>query len=233
MFERSDVLVGVIVVAAGVGQRLGCGVPKAQVCFGGASILEHALRGILDSGVAEEICVVVPAGDTALRAIVDSVAAGVPVTAVDGGVSRAESVRAGLAVLSHRPNVVLVHDAARALTPPAVFHRVVEGLRAGMDAVIPGVNVTDTIKSVADGRVTGTLDRTTLRAVQTPQGFSRALLTRAHDSLSGPQPTDDAMLLESLGIPVQMVEGASEAFKITTPQDLLLAESMSSGKQSK
>lgn len=231
MSEQSEVLVGVILVAAGSGQRLARGVPKAQVRFGGASILEHALRGIVDSGVAEEIRVVVPAGDTELRAIVDSMAEGLPVLAVDGGMSRAASVRAGLAALSDRPNYVLVHDAARALTPPEVFHRVVEALRAGMDAVIPGVSVTDTIKSVAGGRVTGTPDRATLRAVQTPQGFSRALLSRAHHGSSGRETTDDAMLVESLGVPVQMVDGAADAFKITTPHDLLLAESICSGRQ--
>lgn len=221
---------GIILVAAGTGERLGLGVPKAQALCGGITLLEHALSTCLESGVAAYTCVVVPAGDTMLRAIIDSVTGSQrhrgTVTAVDGGASRPESVRAGLAALPSTISHVLVHDAARALTPVNVFQRVAETLVQGARAVIPGVEVVDTIKSVSGGQVTGTPSRANLRAIQTPQGFSAGLLRRAHDTPADGHITDDAMLIESLGIPVNVVEGAAEAFKITTPQDLILAESI-------
>lgn len=210
-------------MAGGAGQRLGRGIPKAQVHVAGRSILHHSLRGVLDAGVATEICVVVPAGDTALRQAIADVTIDVPVRLVDGGATRPDSVAAGLAALSPATALVLVHDAARALTPPEVFRRVVAALQSGADAVIPVIPVVDTIKTVQDALVTGTPPRDTLRAVQTPQGFTVEALRRAHQD-PGAGVTDDAMLMERLGIPVHVVEGADAAFKITTAQDLQLAE---------
>lgn len=210
-------------MAGGVGQRLGRGIPKAQVQVAGRSILQHALQGVLDAGVAAEICIVVPAGDTALRLEIAAVATTVPIRLVDGGATRPDSVAAGLAALSPGIVLVLVHDAARALTPPEVFHRVVGALQSGADAVIPAVPVVDTIKTVEHSLVTGTPPRDTLRAIQTPQGFTVEALGRAHRD-PGAAVTDDAMLMERLGIPVQVVEGADAAFKITTAQDLQIAE---------
>lgn len=221
--HTTEAPVGVIIVAGGAGQRLGRGIPKAQVKFAGRSILEHALQGVLDAGIAAEICVVVPAGDTELRATVARVASETPLRVVDGGASRPDSVAAGLAALGQGIRLVLVHDAARALTPPAVFCRVVDALRDGADAVIPVIAVVDTIKTVDSGLVVGTPPRDTLRAVQTPQGFTLDTLRRAHQE-PGAAVTDDAMLMERLGIPVRVVEGADAAFKVTTAQDLLLAE---------
>ncbi|MBG6190522.1 2-C-methyl-D-erythritol 4-phosphate cytidylyltransferase [Arthrobacter sp. CAN_A212] len=214
--------VGVIIVAGGAGQRLGLGIPKAQVQVAGRSILDHALQGVLDAGVAHEICVVVPADDTVLRATVAEVVTDVPVLLVAGGATRPDSVNAGLAALSPGISHVLVHDAARALTPPAVFRRVVAALHAGAEAVIPVIPVVDTIKTVDGGLVTGTPPRETLRAVQTPQGFNIDTLRLAHQA-PGAAVTDDAMLLERLGIPVQVVDGDDAAFKVTTAQDLQLA----------
>lgn len=221
--EPPPLQVGIIIVAGGAGQRLGRGIPKAQVHVAGRSILDHALQGVIDAGIAAEICVVVPAGDTALRAAVAEVTADVPVLLVDGGSARPDSVAAGLSALSPGVGLVLVHDAARALTPPEVFRRVVALLRTGAEAVIPVIPVVDTIKTVENGLVRNTPPRDSLRAVQTPQGFNVDTLRRAHQS-SGAAVTDDAMLMERLGIPVQVVEGADAAFKITTAQDLQLAE---------
>ncbi|WP_318779229.1 MULTISPECIES: 2-C-methyl-D-erythritol 4-phosphate cytidylyltransferase [unclassified Arthrobacter] len=218
----AGVRVGVIIVAGGAGQRLGLGIPKAQVQVAGRSILDHALQGVLDAGVAHEICVVVPAADTALRAAVAEVVTDIPVLLVAGGATRPDSVNAGLAALSPGISHVLVHDAARALTPPDVFQRVVAALRAGAEAVIPVIPVVDTIKTVDGGLVTGTPPRDTLRAVQTPQGFNVDTLRLAHQT-PGAAVTDDAMLLERLGIPVQVVDGDDAAFKVTTAQDLRLA----------
>jgi 2-C-methyl-D-erythritol 4-phosphate cytidylyltransferase len=250
----------VIVVAAGSGQRLGYGMPKAKVPLGGDSILTHALRGVAAAGIAQQICVAIPPGDTELHALCEAFtkeltaerrrtpAAGAElpvVTVVDGGATRAASVRAALAALLPGTEAVLVHDAARALTPEAVFHRVSHALAAGAVAVIPVMPVVDTVKTVeettGDGTaiapelVTGTAARETLRAVQTPQGFELATLRRAHataaslDASQAAAVTDDAMLVELLGVPVHAVRGASQSLKITTPLDLIIAEGLLEG----
>jgi 2-C-methyl-D-erythritol 4-phosphate cytidylyltransferase len=120
-----------------------------------------------------------------------------------------------------------VHDAARALTPPALIARVVEALRAGHPAVIPALPVADTIKAVdSNGVVLGTPERSGLRAVQTPQGFQTDLLRRAYERATAGGFTDDASVVEITGTPVQVVAGDPLAFKITTPNDLLLAEAL-------
>lgn len=231
--------VGVVLVAGGSGQRLGYGVPKAQVPLAGKSLLEHALHGIAASGVASVVAVAVPAGDTVLREACGAGDYPFPLVVVDGGAARTDSVRSALDALPRDLDAVLVHDAARALTPPDAFQRVVAALAQGALAVIPAVPVVDTIKSTAgspDGpaplRVTGTPDRSTLRAVQTPQGFNAGLLREAHTAALAFPPsraaavTDDAMLVESLGTQVYVVPGSELSLKITTPTDLLLAEAL-------
>lgn len=252
----------VIVVAAGSGQRLGYGMPKAKVPLGGDTILTHALRGVAAAGIAQQICIAIPPGDRELHALCDDFAQalkaehpGTPhtggtgqppvVTIVDGGATRSESVRAALAALLPATEAVLVHDAARALTPEAVFHRVSHALASGALAVIPAIPVVDTVKTVepttGDGAaiapelVTGTAARETLRAVQTPQGFDLATLRRAHEAAASfddgqaAAVTDDAMLVELLGVPVHAVRGASQSLKITTPLDLIIAEGLLEG----
>ena len=217
-----------IVVAAGAGERLGRGMPKALVQCAGRTLLEHALDGVLASGVAGHVRVVVPAGDTKLRSIVEvRTLPLLTLTAVDGGASRPASVRAGLDALPGDVEIVLVHDAARALTPPQVFRAVVSAVRDGAAAVVPGIAVSDTIKVVKGNKVTATPDRTSLRAIQTPQGFDAATLRTAHQaSVDDAAVTDDAMLVESLGIPVTVAQGDPLAFKVTTPNDLMLAEAL-------
>lgn len=251
MSETAKRLVtAVILVAAGSGQRLGYGMPKAAVPLGGEPILMHALRGIVASGIASQVCIALPAGDDGLRRLCEDfreeLADGGPLlTVVDGGATRADSVRAGLAALMEGTEAVLVHDAARALTPDSVFHRVVDALAAGAEAVIPAIAVVDTVKTVeaapgGDGAlapeiVTGTAARENLRAVQTPQGFRFATLQRAHEaagSLDEGQAaavTDDAMLVEMAGTPVHVVRGSTQSLKITTPLDLILAEGLLEG----
>ncbi|MGO4238150.1 2-C-methyl-D-erythritol 4-phosphate cytidylyltransferase [Pseudarthrobacter sp. YAF2] len=250
MSESTPLVTGVIVVAAGSGQRLGYGIPKAAVPLGGEPILMHALRGIVASGVASQVCVVLPAGDEGLRRLCrdfrEELADGGPLlTLVDGGATRADSVRAGMAALMDGTEAVLVHDAARALTPESVFHRVSEALAAGAPAVIPVLPVVDTVKTVAatSGEdsvfapevVTGTARREELRAVQTPQGFTLDTLVQAHQAAQGLDQqqsaavTDDAMLVEMLGTPVYAVRGSTQSLKITTPLDLIFAEGLLEG----
>lgn len=216
--------VGVVVVAAGSGSRLGAGLPKAFVVLGGRPLLGHALAGVAAVLGVGSVVVVVPAD------LVDPSGpawAGVDLpdgaVVVAGGADRTASVAAGLAALDPSCEVVLVHDAARCLTPPAVFERVADAVRAGAAGVVPGVPVVDTVKVVDDrGVVTATPDRATLRAVQTPQGFRREVLLAAH--ASGVVATDDAALVEALGHEVLVVEGDPAALKVTTPADLAHAE---------
>jgi len=146
----------------------------------------------------------------------------VPVTVVGGGAERGDSVAAGLRALRDDLDIVLVHDAARCLTPVEVFDRVVAAVAAGAVAVVPGTAVVDTIKQVDEqGYVTATPHRPALRAVQTPQGFRREVLERAH-ALSS-DATDDAGLVERLGERVLVVEGDPRALKVTSPADLRTA----------
>ena len=147
------------------------------------------------------------------------------VTVVAGGATRDASVRAGLLALPEAVDTVLIHDAARPFTPVEVYERVIAALDTGADAVIPAVPVADTIKRVADGIVMATLDRADLVAVQTPQGFRVATLRAAHEQQTHTV-TDDAMLVETMGVPVHVVAGSHDAFKITTAFDLTVARAM-------
>ena len=234
-----------VLTAAGSGSRLGSGGPKALVAVAGVSLLRRAALGLLAARV-ERVVVTAPpeAVDTFALQVRDL--EGVRVVA-GSHASRQASVALGLAAaLEDLPNaeVVLVHDAARPLTPPEVVTRVIEAVAAGAPAVVPGLPVTDTVKEVqpVPGReggaapeiVVGSPQRARLRAVQTPQGFAPALLARAHrvaasrandESLAA---SDDAGLIEAMGGSVVVVPGHDHAFKVTTPLDLALAEVLAS-----
>ncbi|WP_432513331.1 2-C-methyl-D-erythritol 4-phosphate cytidylyltransferase [Kineococcus sp. SYSU DK001] len=212
-----------VVPAAGRGERLGADRPKALVPLAGVPLLVHALRRATASGVVDVVVVVAPAG--ACDEVRDLLAPVVTdVVVVAGGAERQDSVRAGLAVLPDDVDVVLVHDAARCLTPAPVFAAVVAAVRAGAPGVVPVVPVADTVKRVVGERVVETLDRSELAAVQTPQGFSAPVLRAVHDAaVPGAAATDDAGMLEALGHPVVTVPGDERAFKVTRPLDLLLA----------
>ena len=190
----------------------------------GVPILGHALRGVLSSPGVAEVVVVAPAdrraeAEALAADVCREVGSGAGVIVVVGGAERGDSVAAGLAALAPEVEVVLVHDAARCLTPVAVFERVIASVLAGAAAVVPGTAVVDTIKQVDEsGLVVATPARSSLRAVQTPQGFRREVLERAHAVSSGA--TDDAGLVERLGERVLVVEGDARAFKVTTSGDL-------------
>ena len=210
-----------LVPAAGNGLRLGHDEPKAFVCLGTDSLLTRSVDGLRASGAVDRIVVIVPVDllDAARGLVGDDV------IVVAGGRERTDSVRAGLAVVGDA-SVVLVHDAARALTPPALIARVVAEVRAGRPAVIPVLPVVDTVKEVdLMGAVVGTPDRASLRAVQTPQGFDADVLRRAYAAATDIS-TDDAGLVERIGETVHTIVGDALAFKITTPHDLLLAEAL-------
>lgn len=214
-----------VVPAAGSGQRLGAGLPKAFVELDGRTMLQRSVHGLFASGVIARVVVAVPAdrvGQTAL--MFDDVDG--EVTVVAGGPERPDTVRLALAAVGD-PDFVLVHDAARPLTPIAQIQRVVAALRDGMRAVIPVVPVADTIKAVdSNGVVLGTPERAGLRAVQTPQGFETELLRRACERAGTGNVTDDAAWVENMGVPVHTVAGDALAFKITTALDLRLARAV-------
>ncbi len=226
MAAYGHLTVAAILVAAGDGRRLGASVPKAFCEVRGRTLLEHALAPFIAHAAVRDLVLVVPAGhieqseQTARKA-------GDDVTVVAGGATRQQSVGAGLATLAADVDTVLVHDVARPFVPAEVIDRVLAALAAGADAVIPARPVTDTIKRVAAGGVVAeTLDRSTLWAVQTPQGFGRNVLVAAHEAAAVGDVTDDAGLVEAHGGTVVVVDGADEAFKITRPWDLVLAEAV-------
>ncbi|HET9173533.1 MAG TPA: 2-C-methyl-D-erythritol 4-phosphate cytidylyltransferase [Actinospica sp.] len=234
MTESTPARTAALVPAAGRGERLGPGAPKALRAIGGEPILLHAVRGLLASGAVDLVVVAAPPSPEGLAEVERMLAGLGPVVAVvPGGPTRQQSVALALAAVpAEGYDVILVHDAARALTPPGTVAAVVEAVRSGHRAVIPVLPVADTIKSAIPGddpdgfpTVGRTVDRSGLRAVQTPQGFDRELLARAHTA-AGHDATDDAGLVESLGEPVTMIPGHVEAFKVTTPFDLVLAEAV-------
>lgn len=220
---RGDV--AVLVPAAGSGVRLGPGAPKALRLLAGEPLLVHAIRRVAAAESVRLIVVAAPAGEEdAVRALLAPVA---PVTVVTGGAERQESVSRALAAVPADVAIVLVHDAARALTPAVLIEAVAAAVRAGRPAVIPVLPVVDTIKEVAPGgsTVLGTVDRSVLRSVQTPQGFRHEVLTAAHRAGLDPH-TDDAGLVEKAGVEVTCVPGSELALKITRPIDLVLAQAL-------
>lgn len=221
--------VAVIVVAAGSGTRLGASEPKAFVPVGERSILEHALATVFDIREPVQVIVVAPDGklDEAQRIASTVAGAASPyLSVVPGGDTRQQSVAAGLAALWADVATVLVHDSARAFTPVDQFDAVIAAVRSTGGGVIPGLAVADTIKQIDwTGSVERTVDRSQLVSVQTPQGFPRDELQAAY-AAAREDYTDDAALFAAAGNAVSVIDGAHQAFKITTPWDLRRAEAM-------
>jgi 2-C-methyl-D-erythritol 4-phosphate cytidylyltransferase len=195
-----------IVVAAGRGERFGR--PKHLVEVAGITLWERARDTLLAAGVDGVV-------------VVGDVSGGVP-----GGERRRDSVEAGMAVLPDDAEFVLVHDAARPLASGVLATRVLAELQLGdVDAVVPAIAVRDTLKRVSGRLVESTMDRTSLVAVQTPQGFRVAALRRAQAADSG-DASDEAVLIERAGGTVAVVEGETENLKVTYPGDLRVAEAL-------
>jgi 2-C-methyl-D-erythritol 4-phosphate cytidylyltransferase/2-C-methyl-D-erythritol 2,4-cyclodiphosphate synthase len=212
-----------IVLAAGRGERMDTTLPKALMPFGGATIVARAVE--LASAASVSIVVVAPPGWEAEvhRAVgsfgVDAVVA--------GGETRQASVRAGLAAVAGDVEHILCHDAARPLASPALVTRALEALQ-GWDGVVPVLRVIDTVKRVQDGRIEGTEPRDALALAQTPQAFTSAALRDAHERAvaAGFEGSDDALLLERAGYRVRAIDGERTNLKITTAEDLRLAEAL-------
>jgi 2-C-methyl-D-erythritol 4-phosphate cytidylyltransferase len=226
MAAHDRMIVAAILVAAGDGVRLGADVPKAFVEVAGRTLLQHAVDRFTSHPAVRDVVVAAP------PAALDRAGALTPgVTVVAGGADRQSSVACGLAAVGDDVDLVLVHDVARAFVPPEVITRVVDALAEGADAVVPAMPVSDTIRSVdaETGDLGGVVDRAQLTAMQTPQGFRRDVLVRAHAAGVGVRATDDAALVEALGLHVRAVAGDERAFKITHPLDLAFAEVVARG----
>lgn len=217
-------IVAAVLVAAGSGERLGAGVPKAFVDLGARTLLEHAVDRFAGHPRIRDLVVAAPpehlarAGELAAGAVV-----------VAGGDTRQRSVSAALATLAEDVDTVLVHDVARPLVPAELIDRVLDALLTdGVVAAVPAMPVADTIRRTdpASGELAGLVDRSRLLAMQTPQAFVRSVLVEAHRAADGADATDDAALVESIGARVVAVRGDQRALKITAPVDLVLAEAM-------
>ncbi|MFD3997059.1 2-C-methyl-D-erythritol 4-phosphate cytidylyltransferase [Streptomyces sp. NPDC058548] len=231
----------VVIPAAGRGVRLGPGAPKALRALNGTPMLIHAVRAMAASRAVSLVVVVAPpdgaVGAAEVKNLLDAHALPerTDYLVVPGGDTRQESVRLGLDALPEGVDIVLVHDAARPLVPVDTVDAVIEAVRDGAVAVVPALPVADTVKEVepaekpgAPEQVVATPVRARLRAVQTPQGFDHDTLVNAHATiaLTGEGATDDAGMVERLGAPVVVVPGHEEAFKVTRPLDLVLAEAV-------
>jgi 2-C-methyl-D-erythritol 4-phosphate cytidylyltransferase len=201
-----------VIVAGGRGDRFGA--PKQFSSVAGARLVDHAVAAA--AAVCNEVVLVLPPGIEWDGSTVQAVVA--------GGPTRSGSVRAGLAAVAHDTEIVVVHDAARPLATAALFELVIDAVRAGADAAVPALEVADTLKRVDGDRVTDTVSRDMLVAVQTPQAFRAAALRAAHEH--GDDATDDAALVEAAGGNVVIVAGDPRNLKVTTLADLALAETL-------
>ncbi|WP_093800271.1 2-C-methyl-D-erythritol 4-phosphate cytidylyltransferase [Streptomyces sp. Wb2n-11] len=226
-----------VIPAAGRGVRLGPGAPKALRALSGTPMLIHAVRAMANSrAVALVVVVAPPDGAAEVKNLLaeHALPERTDFLVVPGGETRQESVRLGLEALPDDITAVLVHDAARPLVPVDTVDAVVEAVRDGAAAVVPAMPLADTVKEVEPREkgepepVVATPERARLRAVQTPQGFDRATLVRAHETITakGEGATDCAGMVERLGVQVVVVPGHEEAFKVTRPLDLVLAEAV-------
>ncbi len=224
-------MIAAVIVAAGRGQRMQTSTPKQYLELGGRPLIVHSLAAFAAVSLVRKVVVVLPAGDQDRfrRIVFPHLGNIVPPSLVEGGARRQDSVLNGLAALGQadcQKDLVLIHDGARPLVTPALILRCIEGARR-TGACLPVLEPRDTVKELdADGQVTGTLDRRRLGLAQTPQAFGLELIRRAHRRAkqAGITATDDAFLLEKLGVPVATVAGDPENIKITFPVDLALAK---------
>jgi 2-C-methyl-D-erythritol 4-phosphate cytidylyltransferase/2-C-methyl-D-erythritol 2,4-cyclodiphosphate synthase len=216
----------VVVVAAGLGTRLGADKPKAFVSLAEKTLIQHALENIADVPALEQVIVAVPAGHESQTAkIIEVALAGknVRYDVVVGGDTRQQSIANALDVIDPEVEVVLVHDAARALAPASLFTRVASEVRRSGNGAVPLMKIADTVKRVEREVVRETVDRNSLRAAQTPQGFVAEKLIASYAAAKSDY-TDDAALAQAHGMQINAVEGDERAFKITTADDLTAAE---------
>lgn len=219
-----------IIVAAGKGKRMESSVNKVYIDILGKKTIVRTLESFQQSFFIDEIILVVNENDITycrLEAIEQSIFTKVKVI-VSGGSKRQESVYKGLQEVSQKAELVLIHDGARPLVTEEIIERTLLAVLE-YGAVSAGVPVKDTIKIINhEGFVSSTPDRNTLWAVQTPQAFKRSIIFEAHHrgKEAGLEATDDAMLVESMGYQLKLVEGSYENIKLTTPEDVTIARAI-------
>jgi 2-C-methyl-D-erythritol 4-phosphate cytidylyltransferase/2-C-methyl-D-erythritol 2,4-cyclodiphosphate synthase len=224
--------VAVILVAAGKGERLGAGTPKALVRVAGTTLLEHAISRAIGTKDLAQLVITATAGylEQFLSLASPHIPSGIELVVLEGGETRQQSIALALGRVDKSAEVILVHDAARAFTPTEVFDRVVAEVSASGFGVVPVVAVHDTVKRASGEEVLETVDRSELRAAQTPQGFPAQLLRDAYSSVTE-EHTDDASLVQAFGHRVLSVAGDRMAMKVTTADDLILASHLVGGEQ--
>lgn len=226
-------VVGAVVVAAGTGERLGRPRPKALVEVAGRALVAWAVAGLREAGVATVVVVHTPGEREAFAGALDAQASDREVVLVPGGADRSASVRAGAAALPEGVEVVAIHDAARAFTPPTVIRSALDAVGGDVVAAAPAVPVADTLKRISGDQVVTTVERADLVAIQTPQVLLRDVLTVV--AAADVAATDDLALVEAaiadghLRGRVVWVPGSPRGFKITFPEDLALAEAFATG----
>src|SRR3954470_14885876 len=221
-----------IVAAAGTGERLGAGAPKALVPLGGKPMIAWCLQALEGSERVSRAVIAAPPGhEDEIAAIAGETVRELPVTVITGGPTRSESVAGAIASLEGSAEL-LIHDAARPLAAPQLFDRCVERLvHWGCDGVVAAARAVDTVKEAdAGGRVIGTLERQSLWVVQTPQVFQPTPLLKGLSEGNVARATDDAQLVEAVGGDIRVVEAPRHNLKVTTEQDLRIAELLLAGR---
>jgi 2-C-methyl-D-erythritol 4-phosphate cytidylyltransferase len=221
-----------IIPAAGSGTRFGGALPKQFIELAGAPILVHTLRRFVACAEIGAAVVALPVDKvTEIQEQIKTFALRKPIFCVNGGAERSDSIFNALAAVADlKPEIVAVHDAVRPFVTPAQIAAVIAKAKE-VGAAILALPATDTIKEVDNGLIQRTLDRRRIWRAQTPQAFGYDLLLRANEEaraagLPSALTTDDALLVERLGVPVAVVEGSPHNIKITTPEDLVLAETL-------
>lgn len=223
-------MISALIVAAGQGLRMGSAQRKQYLQLCGRPVLVHTLRAFDRCPDIRSIVLVVPTTemDFCKKEILSAASLENHVVLVAGGQRRQDSVFNGLQHLGDAQGVVLIHDGVRPLVSMALIQDCIQGaLQWG--ACIPGIPAVDTLKRIdPQGNIQGTLPRDSIRLAQTPQAFSLPVIRRAHLEARrlGRVATDDASLVEALGMPVHVVVGSRENIKITTPEDLAYAEAL-------
>lgn len=224
-----------LLVAAGSGSRTGSDIPKQYWMHQGRPLLTHVLEQAIAYEAIDLVQVVTGEGQDALYSNALNLLPtfsgweniGKILPPVEGGLDRQGSVLNGLKSLAeYEPDIALIHDAARAFTPDALFTDVIEEISAGADGAAPFLPVTDSLHALARGRVSGPVDRSSLRAVQTPQGFRYPAILSAHQNAAPGTATDDVALARAAGLSIAMVDGSPLARKITTTDDFTILKAL-------
>ncbi|UTW54016.1 bifunctional 2-C-methyl-D-erythritol 4-phosphate cytidylyltransferase/2-C-methyl-D-erythritol 2,4-cyclodiphosphate synthase [Kordiimonas sp. SCSIO 12610] len=215
--------IGLIIVAAGSGNRAGGDVPKQYQNIAGTSILRRTIDRFLCHFETDNIRIVI---NSELRDLYDKCTIDLNLPEpVDGGATRQASVYNGLmSFRNNPPEYILIHDAARPFVSEAIIEDVIATLNSGASAVVPGVQIVDTLKRAQNQIIGNTVPRDNLFKVQTPQGFDYNLLLAGHETEAGKNHSDDAAIFEAMGTPVMISQGEEANFKITTPDDIQKAE---------